>query len=97
VYDLEVTNTGSYTDTYRLSASGAWTATLPVSSTGELGAGESVVLVLEVEVPAGAAIGESDLTTVTAVSSLDGEVTATVPVETRAAYRQIFLPMISND
>ncbi len=97
VYEVEVTNTGSYTDTFSLSATGVWTATLGASSTGELGAGESTVVLLEVEVPAGALIGDSDQTTVMAVSGLDGNVSANLLIETLAAYQQIFLPMISNE
>ncbi len=96
VYEVEVTNTGSYTDTFSLSATGVWTATLGASSTGELGAGESTVVLLEVEVPAGALIGDSDQTTVMAVSGLDGNVSAILFIETQAAYSKVYLPLIEN-
>jgi hypothetical protein len=50
-----------------------------------------------VQVPAGAAIGDSDITTITAQSELDAGVTASAQVETEAGFQRIFLPLIKND
>jgi uncharacterized membrane protein len=97
VYEVEVTNTGEYTDTFSLSAEGEWVSRLSAESSGELGPGESVVLELEVDVPEGALLGESDQTEVTVVSGLDGEVRQTLTVQTLAAYWQLFMPMVIHD
>jgi hypothetical protein len=93
-YVLEVSNTGSYTDTFTLSASGVWAAALSTVSTGALGAGESASVTLVVTIPGDAASGASDVTTVTAVSGLDGGVAASVAVTTEAAFRRVFLPIV---
>jgi hypothetical protein len=95
-YVLQVTNTGSYTDTFTLQASGIWTATLSALTTASLGSGETAAFTLQVVIPAGAVIGDSDLTTVTAVSERDGSVTNSVQVSTQAAMRWVFLPMLSK-
>jgi hypothetical protein len=97
VYEVEVTNTGEYTDTFSLSAEGEWVSRLSAESSGELGPGESVVVELEVDVPEGALLGESDQTEVTVVSGLDGEVRQTLTVQTLAAYWQLFMPMVIHD
>ncbi len=94
LYGIMLTNTGTYTDTFTLEASGVWAAALSNTTSGTLGPGFSVGLTLQVSIPAGAAIGDLDTTTVVATSSLDGEVSAQVEVNTVAAVRYLYLPMI---
>jgi Immune inhibitor A-like, MAM domain/NPCBM-associated, NEW3 domain of alpha-galactosidase len=93
-YTFVLTNTGSVTDTFTLAASGAWTATLAGgSSSGELGAGESVTVTLLVSIPGDAAGGAHNVTVLTATSTLNGEVSASAQAVTTAYYRS-YLPVM---
>lgn len=94
VYNLQVTNTGDFPDSFNLSASGVWSASLSAASTGVLQPGESATLQLMVTVPASAASGDSDVTAITASSDLDASVSAAASVTTTAANRQLFMPLI---
>jgi hypothetical protein len=93
-YTFAISNTGDYPDTFALSASGTWTATLSTASTGELGVGEGVEVTLVVEIPADALIGESDIATLTATSGLDGDITATATAESRIMEFLLYLTVI---
>jgi subtilisin-like proprotein convertase family protein len=98
VYTLTVTNTGNIVDTFDLSASGVWTATLSASSV-TLGAGESASFTVEVAVPAGVLDGEMDVTTVTATSQNDAAATDSADLTTTAVVPepdtyQLFLPIL---
>jgi subtilisin family serine protease len=67
-YTLSLTNTGNYTDTFLLDASGnAWDVQLPFTST-MVASGESVPVAVAVTVPASALNGDTDTVTVTANS-----------------------------
>ncbi|MCP4287417.1 MAG: hypothetical protein GY792_23760, partial [Gammaproteobacteria bacterium] len=77
-YTFTVTNTGEYTDTIAISASGTWAAALSDAS-ATLGAGESATVELWVTVPGildGVMDGDMDTTMVTATSGLDAAATA---------------------
>ncbi len=94
-YTIQLTNTGSVTDTFDLTATGgAWTTT--VSSSVTLAAGETVSLTVQVEVPGDAGDGDSDMTTVTAVSQTDTGESDTLMLTTTAVITQqfIYLPVI---
>jgi N-acetylneuraminic acid mutarotase len=69
-YALSIHNDGNLTDTYDISASVAWTTTFP-ASVGPIAPGESAGLVVNVEIPAGGAPGESDTAILTATSQAD--------------------------
>jgi hypothetical protein len=95
-YEFTITNLGTYTDTFTLAASGVWTSTLPGgASTGPLGAGESVTITLLVTVPANAAGGASDVTVLTATSTLDNNVVVTAHATT-AVFFSNYLPVMEK-
>ncbi|MBK8988770.1 MAG: proprotein convertase P-domain-containing protein [Chloroflexi bacterium] len=82
-YTLTLTNTGSVTDTFDLSATGVWTATLSDASV-TLAPNASTTFDVTVVVPAGAADGDDDAATVTAVSQTDASATASATLTTTA-------------
>ena len=81
-YNFTVTNTGNGSDSFGLAATSTngWTTRITdtggaiISSTGALAADASETVVLEVDIPAGAAVGSSDGETLTATSAFDGDV-----------------------
>jgi uncharacterized membrane protein len=96
VYTLTVTNTGNYTDTFSLSASGVWPVTLSVDNTGPLAPGGSLVVELSVAIPPAAELGSSDTATVTARSEFDPGVSAQAQVVTTAESPRwwVYLPIV---
>jgi FtsP/CotA-like multicopper oxidase with cupredoxin domain len=67
-YTLDVTNTGSTVDSYTVSVSGnAWITTAP-ASVGPLAGGTTAQISVDVEVPSGAAGGDSDTAVVMVTS-----------------------------
>jgi hypothetical protein len=93
-YTPALTNHGDFTDTFTVTASGVWTATLSQTNSGPLAPGESLTVTLTVDIPAAAAPGAFDETTVTATSTLDDSVTAVATARTAAwAWFRIFLPL----
>jgi uncharacterized membrane protein len=93
-YIFTVTNTGAYTDTFTLEASGIWTATLPGGgSSGPLGAGESLTVILLVTIAEGALPGSSDVTVLTATSTLDGGVAVSAQATT-VVFFSSYLPVV---
>ncbi len=85
VYTFTIVNQGNYTDTFNLTANGAWTPTLPVSVIDPLAAGESLAFTLQVVVPASAAYGDSDTADITARSTLDPGASSSAVVLTTVA------------
>jgi uncharacterized membrane protein len=92
-----ITNTGDFPDDYILTVAGSWGATLSTNSLVNMAPGQRMSVQIMVQIPAGAAIGDSDITTITAQSELDAGVTASAQVETEAGFQRIFLPLIKND
>jgi uncharacterized membrane protein len=93
-YEFSVTNSGDYTDSFSLATDGVWAASLPGgSSTEPLGAGESVTVVVLVEVPSGVEAGETDTTSLKATSMLKPEVFSVGEVTTTASLVSL-LPII---
>jgi hypothetical protein len=88
-YTVQVTNTGTFTDTIDLTPSGnAWPVTLSKKSL-PLGAGEMDAAVIMVTVPSTATLGGSDVVTITAASGLDvvsDRATLTTTVEALTVY-----------
>ncbi len=84
-YEFTVTNTGDYTDSFALAASGVWTATLPSGdNTGPLAPGAVITVTVLVTVPEGIADGDFDVTTLKVTSILDSSVWQTATVTTTA-------------
>lgn len=82
-YLVNVANNGTVVDTYDLSATGVWSYTLSNASITVL-PGQAAIVVLEVEVPADAMAGDSDLSTVTAVSTTDPTISHNLDLTTVA-------------
>ncbi|GAB4579976.1 MAG: hypothetical protein Fur0022_27150 [Anaerolineales bacterium] len=82
-YVMTITNTGNTTDTFDLSATGVWTATVSDTSL-TLGAGETSTFTVEVLIPGEALNGVLDVTTVTATSQNDATVTNSASLTTTA-------------
>lgn len=72
-YTLVLENTGNLADTFTVEATGVWAFHLPVTSFTLL-PGETANVVVHVTIPADAAAGASDVTTVTATSAFDDTV-----------------------
>ena len=95
-YVFTVTNMGSYTDTFTLAITGTWLSTLPDgSTTGPLGAGESLTVTLLVAIPTNALVGDSDVTVLTVTSTLDGSVSVSASAAT-AVYFRNYLPVVGK-
>ncbi len=95
-YTIQLTNTGSVTDTFGLTATGgAWATTISSSSVA-LAASQTVSLTVQVEVPGDAEGGDSNMTTVTAVSQTDPGQSDSLLLTTTAVTTQqfIYLPVI---
>jgi uncharacterized membrane protein len=84
-YTLTIHNDGTISDTYDISANAIWNTTYP-ATVGPLEPGESVELLVSVEIPADSNVGESDIATITATSQGDStgadEATLTTSVAT---------------
>ncbi len=94
-YTLQVTNTGNVSDTFDVRASGGrWTTTLNPTTVGPLVAGDSADVVVTVAIPASAARGATDATTVTVTSRGDDTVTATSILTTTVRTYGVFMPLI---
>src|SRR5690606_19395462 len=72
---------GLLDDTYDLTATGAWTAT-PSVSTLAVAAGDTGTFDVDVEIDAGAAPGDSDVSEVTVTSQGDNTVSAAIELTT---------------
>ncbi len=83
-YTLSLENTGNYTDTFVLTATGnAWPTGLPFTSV-DLGAGQSTGVEVSVMVPGNAMPGEMDTVTVSATSMGDPQATDSSMLTTTA-------------
>jgi len=93
-YTLRLTNTGNTFDTFTVIASDySWPTNAP-TTVGPLAAGECASVEVTVEIPASAAGGATDTTTVTVTSQTDKTVSATVRLTTQAKFHVLFLPCI---
>jgi hypothetical protein len=84
LYTLAVTNTGDYTDTIDLAASGVWTPTLSTLAVPLLGPKQSEKVTLTVSIPPTAVLGSSDTALVTATSTISPALSRTSQVTTEA-------------
>jgi uncharacterized membrane protein len=85
VYTFTLTNQGNVADSFSLEVTSTWTATLPVTATGELGPGETFTFVTYVTIPPEAEDGTQDVALVTATSVNDPTVSAEAQATTSAA------------
>jgi len=87
-YTLTVTNDGSATDSFTVSAlsggPGLWTTTPSTLSVGPLLPGASTTFTVDVAIPGGALSGDSDVATVTVTSVGDGITTDSAALTTTA-------------
>jgi uncharacterized repeat protein (TIGR01451 family) len=93
-YMVTVTNTGNSADNFSITVSGeTWTTTVP-ATVGPLNSGESATVAVTVDIPAGAAVGDQDMATVTVTSQGDPTVFADVMLTTTVVARGVFLPLV---
>ncbi|MDA0243312.1 MAG: hypothetical protein OT477_07845 [Chloroflexi bacterium] len=84
-YTVQITNTGTTTDTFGLNVTGnGWNTEVSAASV-QLVVGQTVGFVVAVDIPAGAMGGEMDTAVVTAVSQGDNSVSDEVNLTTTAA------------
>ncbi len=67
-YQLTLTNTGNVTDYYTLTVTSAWAFTAPMEDIGPISPSESAQVMITVEVPMDAGLGDQDVAQVTATS-----------------------------
>lgn len=84
-YTLTLKNTGSASDTFLLSCSGTWAATCQIDI-GPVAAGQTSKFEVKVTIPATAASGAIDTTTVTITSAGDPGTSASTTLTTTAAF-----------
>jgi uncharacterized repeat protein (TIGR01451 family) len=93
-YTLQITNTSpNVADTFALSVSGVWGASLSKSSV-TLGKGSSTTFTVQITIPSGAADGDMDVTTVTATSQGDTSVSDTMQLTTTSSMYKVHLPVL---
>lgn len=101
-YTFTLTNLGNVADSFSLEVSAAWTTTLSVDSTGELGPGETFTFVVYVTIPLDALDGAQDVALITATSSIDPEATASAQATTTAVVAPVeiylrYLPLAAKN
>lgn len=96
VFTVPLTNTGNYADIYDLTVSGDWPASLSSPSTGQVLPGQSVLLFVTVGIPSDAPDGALQVTDITAVSRLDGSVSASASIATSALRRRLYFPIVER-
>ncbi len=84
-YTLTLKNTGDTSDTFLLTCSGTWAATCQYDI-GPVEAGQTSKFPVKVAIPASAASGAIDTTTVTLTSAGDAGISATATLTTTAAF-----------
>ncbi len=92
-YTLVVTNTGSTTDTYTLTATGnLWSTQVTPAQTMPLMPGAAAQILVRVEIPAGPP-GQADTVTIRATSGLDSQVYAEQSLITLRLWG-VYLPVL---
>ena len=92
-YTLALTNTGSKSDTFGLSAGSQWPVTLP-ETVGPLLPQEQQAIAVDVTIPAGAGLGDTNVATISARSQSAPDVNAVVQLESKVAELRLNLPVI---
>jgi hypothetical protein len=94
-YTVTVTNTGTVSETYNLSATGVWATSVSPMSVS-LDVGEAMDFTVSVMIPTNAPNGDSDVTTVLATAASAPSVFAESHLTTTSEGTLIFLPYISK-
>src|SRR5262249_61681042 len=97
-YDVTVTNTGFTADSYKVTATGAYAATVydaecttPLTTTATIAPGDHIDVCVKVTVPTSATDGAQNTTTVTATSVASPSVSASAAVVTQAVTKDWLL------
>ena len=98
-YTFTLTNLGNVADSFTLEVTSTWTATLPVTATGELGVGETFIFVTYVTIPLEAQDGDQDVAVIKATSANDPLVSAGAQATTSAVIStyQVCLPLVAKN
>ena len=100
-YVMTVTNNGAAADNYLMTLDSVWEASLSTFETGMIDPGESVMVALTVDIPAGASAGDMADTALTlrslTASSVVQSVTVTTTVIEAEPFTYIYIPMILNN
>ena len=81
-------------DSYTLTVSGDWAATLSVMVTPMLQPGETFTFTVSVMVPAGTPINTSDETLISAISAYNNDVVGFSSATTTVGWLRLLLPII---
>jgi uncharacterized membrane protein len=95
-YTFSISNTGDYPDSYMLTAVGIWPVSLSKNYTGSLAPGGSDFVDLTVWAPADAADQSVEVTTLTAISDLDANVSAQTGATTTVVWDRLYLPVLQR-
>jgi hypothetical protein len=97
VYDLQVTNLGTQDDTYNIMVTGnSWPVDLSSTVIGPLIPGENENLIVTINIPEGAGIGDQDIATINAISQADPTKFTFTKIKTTVGYPDIFFPTIAK-
>ncbi|MCB0015641.1 MAG: right-handed parallel beta-helix repeat-containing protein, partial [Anaerolineales bacterium] len=94
VYEMQLINLGNVADSYTLTVSGDWAATLSVMVTPMLQPGETFTFTVSVMVPAGTPINTSDETLISAISAYNNDVVGFSTATTTVGWLRLLLPII---
>lgn len=94
-YTLALSNTGTANDTYDITISSVWAASISDTAV-PVNSGDSASISVEITIPGGALNGDSDTATITATSQTDSMVTASALLTTAVGSEITYLPLIFN-
>lgn len=93
-YIFTITNTGDYSDTFTFTLDGLWQASISPVKAVNLGSGEHMDVMLIVNVPDQIEGDDQDITTVTAISTLDNNIQTVARATTFGLFSRVYLPII---
>jgi choice-of-anchor B domain-containing protein len=96
-YTLPLTNLGNLTDTYHLTVKGDWPTSLTPTVSPALAPGEGTTLTLIVDIPEAITDGDTETTSITAVSSVDGNIFTGVMATTTGVWYRGYLPLFQRE
>ena len=95
-YTLQLTNTGTLTDTYQLAVSdNTWTTILP-TEVGPLAAGSRTDVTVSVSVPNGAPVGMADIATLRIISEASSTQVDAAELTTVVRWKVFYLPLVQE-
>lgn len=97
IYELEITNTGDYSDTFSAEIDSVWPITLtPLPPIGPFIPGEESSLTVSVQIPITVTAGEINVSTISFHSGHDTYVFDTTRLTTQVDSGKIYLPLIAR-